>query len=79
MLFALDIDHRLHLSTAKFADVSMSDRSVIRSLHESTHGPNWMNSSGWLTNPFLGDWYGVTSEGGLVTKLSLDSNGLEGT
>ena len=53
---------------------------ALRALYESTDGPNWTDSTNWLTAAPLGDWYGVeTDDAGWVTELVLDGNNLMGT
>ncbi|MYE81412.1 MAG: hypothetical protein F4X36_06110, partial [Gammaproteobacteria bacterium] len=53
---------------------------ALRALYESTDGPNWTDSTNWLTGAPLGDWYGVeTDDAGWVTELVLDGNNLTGT
>ena len=55
------------------------DREALIALYQSTNGPNWVNSSNWLSNEPLGTWHGVTTNtGGEVTGLSLTINNLHG-
>ena len=59
---------------------TVSEREALTSLYNATDGANWANSSGWLTNATLGEWYGVdTNSDGSVTVLILLENGLNGT
>ena len=59
---------------------TVSEREALTALYNATDGANWANSSGWLTNATLGEWYGVdTDSDGLVTVLILLENGLNGT
>ena len=52
---------------------------VLNLLYETSGGPDWTNSSGWLETPALDEWYGVTADAlGQVVALDLTSNGLEG-
>ena len=49
-------------------------------LNNVTGGPNWKNSTNWLTDRPLGEWYGVTANSdGRVTELKLSRNALWGT
>ena len=57
-----------------------SDRAALVAFYNATGGPNWANNTGWLTNAPLGQWYGVTTDdGGRVTELILNDNGLSGS
>ena len=56
-----------------------SDVGVLNLLYETSGGPDWTNSSGWLETPLLDDWYGVTADAlGRVLTLDLSRNGLAG-
>ena len=55
------------------------DRDVLGVLYNDTDGDNWEDSSNWLTDQPMGDWYGVgTDYTGRVTSLSLEGNQLTG-
>ncbi len=58
--------------------VSESDSLALVALYNSTSGANWTNNSNWLTGT-VDTWYGVTVENGLIIKIDLDNNNLEGT
>ena len=48
------------------------DRRVLEVLYRATGGDDWTDSTNWLTEAPLGDWYGVeVDEDGRVTKLRL--------
>ena len=56
-----------------------ADVKVLERLYETSGGPNWTNSSGWLQTPVLGEWDGVTADAlGRVLTLDLTRNGLAG-
>ncbi|MXZ70432.1 MAG: hypothetical protein F4Z04_02805 [Acidobacteria bacterium] len=56
-----------------------SDRAALVRLYNATDGPNWANSTNWLSDEPLSDWHGVTTDAnGRVTMLDLDFNGLDG-
>ena len=56
-----------------------SDVGVLKLLYETTGGPDWTNSGGWLETPALDEWYGVTTDAlGRVVTLDLSRNGLAG-
>ena len=55
------------------------DVGVLNLLYETSGGPDWTNSSGWLETPALDEWYGVTADPlGRVLTLDLSRNGLAG-
>ena len=57
-----------------------ADRAALTALYEAADGPNWTNSTNWLTDAPLSEWFGVTTDGaGRVTELNLDDNALTGT
>ena len=56
-----------------------SDVVVLNLLYETSGGPGWTNSTGWLETPALDEWYGVTADAlGRVATLDLSRNGLAG-
>lgn len=56
-----------------------SDMGVLERLYETSGGPDWTNSGGWLETPALAEWYGVTANSlGRVVVLDLAGNGLTG-
>ena len=56
-----------------------SDVVVLNLLYETSGGPDWTNSTGWLETPALDEWYGVTADAlGRVVTLDLTRNGLAG-
>ena len=56
-----------------------ADVGALESLFEATAGAEWTESSGWLRDVGVDDWYGVTSDSlGHVTELDLSRNGLAG-
>ncbi|MCU0286904.1 MAG: leucine-rich repeat domain-containing protein [Acidobacteria bacterium] len=69
-------------------DIPASERAALIILYNSTNGDNWTDNSGWKTPPLFTDgfampgteknWYGVTVNGGRVTRLDFYDNGLSG-
>ncbi len=59
-------------------DLGEVERLALAEFHEMTGGTSWENRSAWLSDTDVGDWYGVTSEGGHVVELTLPDNGLAG-
>ena len=53
-------------------------RAALTALYEALDGDNWNNKDNWNTDAPLGDWYGVYTDGGLVTEISLYNNNLVG-
>ena len=48
------------------------ERAALTALYLATDGPNWRNSTNWLTDAPLGEWYGVTTDAsGRVVGLDL--------
>jgi len=62
--------------------IPVGERSALVDLYNSTNGPGWINSTGWL-GPVGTEctWFGVTCNPGAthVTDLSLATNNLVGT
>ena len=55
------------------------DYYPLAALYNSTNGPNWTNSTNWLSDSRLDEWHGVaTNSSGEVTGLSLAANNLLG-
>ena len=56
-----------------------SDMEVLELVYETSGGPNWVESSGWLETPALEAWHGVTANSlGQLVALDLARNGLMG-
>jgi hypothetical protein len=71
------------LSLNSFAQGSLEgDRLALIALYNSAGGTGWYQSAGWTVPGSNGDnpcgWFGVTCEGGRVTKLSLPQNDFAG-
>ena len=54
-----------------------SDRDALVALYHATDGPNWTNSTNWLSDKPLGDWHGIQVND-RVTALFLSENNLRG-
>lgn len=55
------------------------NREVLVALYHATDGPNWTDSTNWLTDAPLDEWYGVyTHRSGRVAVLDLSFNELSG-
>ena len=56
-----------------------SDRAALAALYDATGGSSWLDSSNWLSDLALDDWYGVTTDDqGRVVALDLSDNRLSG-
>ena len=70
-----EMTHRFELALERLA----SDRDVLTQFFESTGGPEWSQSGGWLSEDPLENWHGVTTDNaGRVVELELGGNGLTG-
>ena len=59
--------------------VPSPDRDVLIALYNSMDGANWTNSTNWLSDRHVEEWYGVnTDEDSRVTSLNLGGNRLKG-
>ncbi len=69
------IDHWYHGKTATHE----GDRAELAALYHEMGGANWTDSTNWLSDAHIGEWYGVTTDpDGRVTELDLYENGLSG-
>lgn len=59
--------------------LTLTDRQVLDSIHVALGGENWTDTTNWLSDEPLSEWYGVeANEAGKVVSLSLGTNGLAG-
>jgi len=61
------------------ADVPKAESDCLIALYNLTNGSGWTNSLNWLSDPIVGNWFGVTVAGGHVTQVNLDNNNLVGS
>jgi gliding motility-associated-like protein len=61
------------------AQVGVRDSLALVDLYNSTSGPQWKNSTNWLTTQPLGTWYGIGVSGTQVISIRLSTNGLVGS
>lgn len=59
--------------------VPQSEYDALVGLYNASSGANWTDNSGWLSDPDVDNWYGVTVTSGHVTWLDLGSNNLIGS
>ncbi len=58
---------------------SSRDYEVLVAIYNATGGERWKNNTGWLTDPNLHRWFGVTLDSnGRVVALDLEENNLRG-
>ncbi len=59
--------------------LTLTDRQVLDSIYRLTGGEQWTDTTNWLSDEPLSEWYGVeTNAAGKVVGLSLGNNGLAG-
>ena len=59
-----------------------TERDALVAQYDAAGGPDWTDTTNWLSSEPLGTWYGVEAENDRVTKLDLcgpDGNNLRGT
>lgn len=67
-------------SEAKYvaSDVPQSEAIALIAFYYVTGGGSWTNNDGWLTDPVVANWNGITVSGGHVTEIDLNTNNLVG-
>ena len=63
--------------SARSQAISEQDSLALVALYNELDGPNWKQSSGWLSGPVDG-WFGIETAEGRVVKLELTENRLYG-
>ena len=58
--------------------LALEERGALVALYQSTNGPEWKNSSGWLGSGDHCGWYGVICDVEGVSRLELSNNQLSG-
>ena len=59
-------------------EIPVAECEALVALYDSTNGDNWYWKDGWLQTDTPCSWLGITCNAGHVTKLELDTNGLQG-
>ena len=63
-----------------YVTLPLSDQEILEILYGETGGENWTNTTNWLSNEPLDEWFGVEADdSGNVTQLSLAENNLVGS
>lgn len=62
------------------SQVSQQDSVTLVEFYNLTNGPEWINSTNWLTNNPVQTWHGIelTTTGTNVAKIELPNNNLQG-
>ncbi|MDE2795015.1 MAG: Ig-like domain-containing protein [Gemmatimonadota bacterium] len=55
-----------------------SDREILEILFHETSGEQWTDTTNWMSNKPLDEWYGVHTRNGRVTLLTLGNSNLTG-
>ena len=58
-------------TTAVTRATPVTEREALVALYNALDGPNWTDSTNWLSEHPVGEWYGVTVESTGVTELAL--------
>ena len=66
-------------SCSSVTEIPQVECEALVALYNSTDGPNWFYSYGWLVTSTPCSWYGVTCEAGHVQTISLGWNKLSGS
>ncbi len=60
-------------------EFKLNDRQVLDSIYRLTGGEGWTDTSNWLSDEALSEWFGVeANDAGKVVSLSLGDNNLTG-
>ena len=76
------LGNRLDIEMSRLGDIDFCpdlERQALEAFYHATDGPNWVESTNWLTDAPLADWLGVTlNKDGTVGGLKLVQNRLRG-
>ena len=73
-------NHEEHEWEFLYFSICNPDRDALTALYQTTHGENWHDGAGWLSNRSPNQWFGVTTNSeGRVKELDLEDNNLKGT
>ena len=66
-------------ATPEAGGTVVTDRDALIAIYDATGGPDWTDSTNWLTDEPMAKWHGVTMDGhGRVVELWLNENNLKG-
>ena len=60
------------------AQPGLSEREALIEFYQASGGDNWFDKENWLSENYVGQWYGVTHQGSGVAEIRLADNDLEG-
>lgn len=64
---------------AEYDDQLALERQALIELYNATGGDNWKNNDNWCSDKPIEEWYGVSTESGLLWELYLFDNNLRGS
>ena len=77
-----NVSNGLESATSRLGDIAVCanpEREALEAFYHATGGPQWFDSTNWLTDAPLGEWYGVSlNQDGTVGRLELPTNRLTG-
>lgn len=89
VLIAVSLLVLVMVRSAVAAPVNCTDESAtgvpqveclaLTALYDATSGAGWIDSSNWITDAPVSDWYGIIVTNGSVTDIDLGGNNLVGT
>ena len=56
------------------SEIPQIECEALVALYESTDGPNWDNTTGWLVTNTPCSWHGITCDGGQINQLRLQGS-----
>ncbi len=60
------------------AEVPQEEYDLLVQFYNSTKGESWTNSTNWLSDAPVSEWFGITVGGNHVTAIELSNNNIEG-
>lgn len=68
----------LFVSVQGYSQINLNDSLALVAIYNATDGPNWNNSSNWLSASPVDTWHGISVFNGRVRQLFLNGNNLYG-
>ena len=59
--------------------ITQEEYEILVSFYNATGGENWTNNTNWLSEEDVKNWYGISTSGGHVCDIKLNTNNLTGT
>jgi hypothetical protein len=60
------------------SDCPQAEADALIWLYNNAGGPNWTSKTGWLTDPIVNNWSGITVTAGHVVSITLTANNVNG-